>query len=177
MGEEKAARMNITVPAALKARMDAVGGGVNWSAVAARAFEAEVRSHEALKEGATMDDVFARLEASEEGCDQEDLIEGKKAGRAWACKDASASELRRLARFMDTTAGGNDWDWSGGDASGIAHTVLTAMTPGDRPSRQDSEEFWESALGDRYPEGPLLQGFCEGAVSVWQDFQAHRRGH
>ena len=56
----------ISVPRDLKARMDKVSASVNWSQVAAQAFEAKLLELESKKEVSGMDDVIARLRAAAE---------------------------------------------------------------------------------------------------------------
>src|SRR5690349_19928782 len=84
----KSNRTTITVPADLKDRMDATGSSVNWSAVAARAFEVKLAEINARKKGATMDDVITRMKAADEADANEARQEGKEAGEQWARTEA-----------------------------------------------------------------------------------------
>src|SRR5262245_47766624 len=100
----KTYRTTISIPLDLKARMDAAGEQVNWSAVAARAFEeklAELASRKSAKER-TMADVVQRLRASKLKGQDRRYKAGHDAGERWAKNLASAEELERLADFLDT---------------------------------------------------------------------------
>src|SRR5262249_27023394 len=101
MGEPKGVvRTNISLPRELKARMDAAPSSVNWSAVAAQAFEAKLLELESQKEVKSMDDVIARLKAAAELEANEDYQAGFKAGQQWAKEQATPKELRRLAEYI-----------------------------------------------------------------------------
>src|SRR5205809_1051596 len=96
MAEPGATRTNISLPRDLKARMDAVTEPVNWSAVAAQAFEAKLAELNARKEGATMEDVIARLKAADALDNKTEFQAGLKNGESWAEKTARPRQLRRL---------------------------------------------------------------------------------
>src|SRR5688500_11217184 len=91
-------RVTISVPRALRERMEAVKGQVNWSAVAARAFEAKLLAIEAANKRGAMSkqEVIKRLRASNGLEGREEYEEGKQAGRRWAESLATLGELRRL---------------------------------------------------------------------------------
>ena len=58
------ARTTISIPRALKSRMDEVTENVNWSAVAARSFEDKLAEIISRKEIREMEEVVERLRAS-----------------------------------------------------------------------------------------------------------------
>src|SRR5688572_24842873 len=95
-----AVRTTISLPADLKARMDAVQARVNWSAVAADAFREKVLDHESRREVGAMSDVVERLRASREKGLAEEQQVGHAAGRASAEQCADWIELERLASYQ-----------------------------------------------------------------------------
>jgi hypothetical protein len=76
MGKKKPGiyRTTISISADLKRRIDKAGEDVNWSAIAARAFESKLADIAAKKEKKNMDDVIQRLRASRTvlGSDEQD---------------------------------------------------------------------------------------------------------
>ena len=77
----KHARTTITVPADLKARMEAIEEPVNWSALACQAFEHKLA--EMIKQGGpkNMTDVVARLRASKDRLESEQYQAGQEPGK------------------------------------------------------------------------------------------------
>jgi hypothetical protein len=172
----KSYRTTITIPQSLKERMDAVGDSVNWSALAARAFEAKLLEIE-LRSKRTMskEDVLKRLRAAKAEDDEEEVADGKQAGREWAEQDARPKELRRLEGLYSRCTG-REWedffDAPGSTAYSTAERLLFTLHPENDGDRQEAGSFWEGALGDdkaRAEEDAFLQGFAEGALEVWNE--------
>src|SRR5262245_9872594 len=94
--------INVYVSDDLKARMDRVAEGVNWSSVAQGAFEKALALFPAM-EGSRMSAVVERLKASK--AEQVDSVAaaGVAAGRTWAENAADYLTLRRVGEY----------DWSG----------------------------------------------------------------
>src|SRR5690242_4321225 len=90
-------RTTISVPNDLKARMDACGEPVNWSAVACRAFEEKLAEITRRRGAKSMKEVAMRLRASKRRSETEVYNEGSEAGKDWAMHRAEADELERLA--------------------------------------------------------------------------------
>ena len=90
-------KLNIYVPDEMKARMDAVEKSANWSAVAQRAFDLELKHLEAVKEIKDMSDVIERLRTSKARTVAEKAEEGREAGVNWAKHEAEYEELKRIA--------------------------------------------------------------------------------
>lgn len=157
----KSTRTTVTLPPGLKERMDAVSDQVNWSGVAAAAFERKLVEIAAKLEPTNMDKVFAQLRESEKDCVEEDTVAGRDKARQWVASAGQAKQLRRLAAWYQNLP--DEMDWEEGDAYGIAHHILSIMN-GERPDRRESEAFWEEALGERYPKGALLEGFVVGST-------------
>lgn len=170
-------RTTISISAELKARMDAVTEQVNWSAVAARAFEARLREIEARsKRSMSRNEVIRRMKAVKEVAGSEEREEGKAAGRIWAEGIATPKQLQRLQALAE-------------DPRGIEGTIVLFYNSTRRNpawglyqclqgqhrdfDRAEVEEFWESALGiedkDRIEDEDFACGFVEGALEIWQD--------
>lgn len=174
MGDGGVFRMNISVPRDLKARMDKVKGPVNWSAVAAQAFEAKLLELESQRrEVKDMEEVLARLKAAAAVEENEDYQAGLRAGEEWAKRDATPKQLRRVAIW----AQGNRSDWWDVDSTGwLAPFGATdyfafAATPDRNGDRDFPEEFWQKALGDdagRVNDADFFHGFGDGAVALWE---------
>src|SRR4051812_22715259 len=96
-----AVRANITIPADVRASMDAVKETVNWSAVATEAFRAKLVALESRKAVGDMSDVIERLRATKKKHDDEMYQEGREVGGSWAKEEAEAFELKRLADFAE----------------------------------------------------------------------------
>lgn len=146
------ARMNISVPDDVKARMDAVEEAVSWSAVASRAFEIELGEIAKRKQVKDMSDVIARLRASKLESDTEEYQNGHEDGKEWAEQYAAFSELRRLSKAEERR---QDWDWDG-------HSI-PQVAGGDAYDA----EFWEGYEGiDNFGED-YFNGFVAGALEVF----------
>ncbi len=159
------ARTNVYVSDELKARMDAVAEPVNWSQVAAAAFEARLAQIVARKGVENMDDVVARLKASKAECESEEHEAGFESGKDWAERQASWRELDRLTT---ATSESNFWD-AGGDSVNWPRLVLVAMNPAaDDWRASDISDFWKDQC-DADPSLDWLGGFCDGALEVFNE--------
>jgi hypothetical protein len=177
MGEEQgAARTTISLPRDLKARMDAVKVPVNWSAVAAQAFEAKLLELASKKGAKGMDEVIARMKAAEKLDSNEDYQKGWAAGERWAKEEARPKQLRDLDKRLG--AWQHDIEealsaWTNGMNKGIAHGLFTAIHPlKEDVDRHTVACFWEVAIGDNGEEliedWDYARGFIEGALDVWE---------
>src|SRR5262245_38612223 len=101
-------RMTVSIPADLRERIEAVREPVNWSAVAAGAFEAKLGELAARKGKKTMKDVVQRLRASARKSENLDYQAGEQSGRDWAANTAEVAQLKRLERARDQ-AGHDCW--------------------------------------------------------------------
>jgi hypothetical protein len=170
---QKAARFNITIPQALKKRMDEAPSSVNWSAVAAQAFEQKLLELDSEKEAKTMDETIARLRRARELEDNIDYQSGLEAGRRWARTKAKPKELRRAAEYIEGEFG-TDWfdvDYSGWSAPfGATDYFVFAVWPRHKDDREAPKEFWDLALGDDahcIEDADFFRGFGEGAAEIW----------
>jgi hypothetical protein len=176
-----AARVNLTLPRELKARMEAVKEPVNWSAVAARAFEAELLDLESKKEVKNMDEVIERLRASKAKATNEDTQAGLKTGRRWAKGQAGVQELERVEKLIADV--GRGYDSLGAyirdslpiiagstDCYSLSEKVYFQMFPEDNGDRTAAASFWERTLVDNAGKAVnpvFLEAFLEGAEEVW----------
>jgi hypothetical protein len=172
--------MTITVPFALKQRMDAIGDRVNWSAVASAAFERKVAEVSTTKELSDLNEVVQKLRAAKARAEDTAFKDGERAGQRYVRESASHAkaaaglldELARLERRRRRC--GRDWD----DA--FAADAQTAYSPAERLAfvlhpeyegdRRFARAFWTEALGDdaNAAEDPsFVQGFAEGALALW----------
>jgi hypothetical protein len=178
MGEQGFVRTTISLPRELKDRMDEVTASVNWSAVAAQAFEAKLLELASKKEVGSMDDVINRLKAAAELEDREDYQAGFAAGERWAKARATPKQLRRLAEYLDSFNEYTDWyDIDGGwnapwGATGYFALAVLGLKD-DEADRTAADAFWEQALGDdeRVRDQDFFHGFGDGALDVWEKVQ------
>jgi hypothetical protein len=156
--------------------MDSEGESVIWSAVAARAFEAELTELASQRKGPTMQEVIARLKAAAKLEANEDYTAGVEAGRKWAKLSARPKELRRLAEYIHSseTQQGPDWfdvDYPGWMAPfGATCYFVFAAWPNRRHDREAPEEFWQRALDDdahRIKDADFFHGFGDGVAEIW----------
>lgn len=95
-------RMTISVPESLKERMNGHKADVNWSAVAAQAFERKCDEMVEQNRVATIDDTIARLRMTASTQARPGFRRGYEAGRKWAMSEASADELMHAENFYRT---------------------------------------------------------------------------
>ena|ERR1039458_1231366 len=166
------ARTTISLSEALKKRMDRVKGPVNWSAVAAEAFELKLGELARKQEVKTMDTVIARLRASKIQNASADEKDGRVAGKEWAEATAELAELRRVAKidigqFFDES----NWTVSSGYCAAeiLAFTIIGAKQPF---IRSEAKDFWESVVGSDPGDNEQLDSldFLFGFTAGAQDF-------
>ena len=166
----KHARTTITVPADLRARMDAVGEDVNWSALACQAFEQKLAEIIKRKGTSDMTEVVDRLRVSKCKFESEQYQTGHQAGQAWAKDTAEVVELIRLEYWRNQYA--SDWDRIFQDSANVALPAadyfVSAIQAEPPVKRRDVRDFWESVdPGTPSPVGEFVHGFADGALSVW----------
>ncbi len=159
------ARMTISLPDELKARMDAVQVPVNWSGVAARSFEGQLEQLSEVQRSGSLADVVERLRASRRAHaqarprehDPDPYGEGLAAGMTWARATAECPELARLEAACGE-ADVEDW----GTCPGLAEAAQAALTAGP------PEEFWALHGPGPEPTPRFVQGFADGALAIFQ---------
>jgi hypothetical protein len=179
-------RRTISVPALLDQRMAKVDD-VNWSAVACEAFERKLGEIAAQKKEKNMDDVIARLRATNDDNQDELYLKGKEDGETWAKEDATAAQLRRLDRLHASLINESRFDWNSfftTSEPGVSRSVSVVDSLGCNilgvdplRDRDRADEFWESAVGEYLGNRDLeddsyLKGFAEGALQVWWEVAA-----
>lgn len=166
-------RTTISIPQDLKTRMDKAGEEVNWSAIAARAFEDKLGEIASRKERLTMADAIERLRASKRRGESASYQKGEKAGMEWAKDSADVKDLQALEDTREQT--GVHWDvyFENDDRSawGPGELLAFIMVPGDDRDRRDAGEWLESVLGEDSDElamdGAFIRGFADGALAFW----------
>jgi hypothetical protein len=173
------ARTTISIADDLKRRMDRVRKPVNWSSVAAEAFERRLNVMAQNKqEKSSMEAVIARLRASRDQRGLDEFALGEARGSEWAMKIAEYAELSRLEKHFDVTdmlEHYNDrtksvFSW----AERLAFTTLP-MRPLGQYTSQDAAKFWARAgvLEPRHLQSAeFLRGFVEGAVSIFEQVKS-----
>lgn len=161
-------RLNITIPQRLKAQMDQLGEQVNWSSVAAEAFQrkiAEVQS--GRKRSTKKESIVSRLKAAEKN-DPKGFEAGYKAGAKWAEEKALPRHLRKVEKGVDAVfekeiKEGSPWTL----ATNLAH----AITGESQISRCTA--FLRDAVGEDgqklMEEEEFARGFIDGAREVWEE--------
>jgi hypothetical protein len=174
----KTVKTSISVPVDLKARMDAVGESVSWSAVACAAFEqrlAEIIKRKGVRD---MLDVVARLRASKRQGEDSRYQEGHEAGRAWAEEKAEARELELLevCRHQIGCQWGAVFDpdrLGGGLPAG--EWIYYTMHPNHKDEDDKAMDYWEEVRSrwddhrDVYYDDVFMKGFVEGAIELWKE--------
>jgi hypothetical protein len=162
------ARTTISIPDDLKAEMEKLGIGVNWSGIAARAFRAEVDRFNVRKErtaGAKMKAGLARLKGSQADYDAQGSERGYAEGVAWAQDSATFGELARLASESRRATSTRSTDALG------AAGVFLRMISEREVHKPEVQKFWkELQTRDSNDRGSpeFWNGFTEGALAVFE---------
>jgi hypothetical protein len=153
-------RVTLYVSDDLKARMDAAGKAVNWSAVAQRAFLEAVLTRAVRKDASDMTSVVERLRASKERVEAAQLEFSKSCGNRWAKQSAEYDELERIARF----------DEHAEEEVDLQRLQRLIDPTGEMIARlyRTWDDFWEQH-GDREVNDVFARGFVEGAVEVYDE--------
>jgi len=162
----------VSVPEEVRSKMGKARG-VNWSAVACKAFTQALAELPAFKKDMNMDEVAMRLKASKSSDDDESFDAGEQAGIEWATTRAEAKQLERLESARDPQ---HDWSFGvGSSAYGAGEHFYFIIEPGDDGDRQAAADFWEAAVGDTADrhanDDSFVRGFAEGACDVWRQVQ------
>jgi hypothetical protein len=167
----KHVRTTITVPPELKARMDTVEEEVNWSAVAAQAFEQRLAQIIQQKGPANVDEVIKRLRASKKRIANKRYHQGNQDGAQWARTSAEVDELERLE---SSASGWSDYFFREYPQQGnvVAHAV-TEQVLGDKCEGDWAlvKEYTERIFGSKHPDPEYVRGFVKGAVEVWRSVE------
>ena len=159
------ARITISLPDNLKARMGTVEG-VNWSNVAAEAFERKLKTLD-------LGTVVKRLrETLDEGLEKA-LLEGYAAGWDWACETATADQLKRCI-LIDYESFVREPLVAFKRADLIAAYVYNLSLEDDEIYKASMQMLGEdkAMYGD---DDVYLEAFISGAIDVWDDVQKSLR--
>jgi hypothetical protein len=159
-------RTTISLPADLRRRMKSCGEEVNWSAVAARAFAAEVARINTQKDDVQLEDVVARLRSTQGRSRSELFHRGRLQGEKWAQRQATAAELHRLwatRRDANRKTGTNAENWlSVVDEERPPAEVLAKIVGNSKTPRTGSE-------GEKLMQSSeYIHGFAAGAIHIWK---------
>jgi hypothetical protein len=159
-------RTTISLPAELRRRMKSCGEDVNWSAVAARAFAAEVARINTQKDDVRLEDVVARLRSTQGHSRSELFHHGRMQGEKWAQRQATAAELHRLwaaRRDANRKTGTNAENWlSSVDDKHTAAEVLSKIVGREKTPLPGSE-------GEKLMKSSeYVHGFAAGAIHIWK---------
>jgi hypothetical protein len=156
-------RRSVSLPAELEQRIRdcSEANRVNWSNVAARAFERELEFHEAMSKGAkNMKATIERLKRGKADAESKDRAEGVTRGKEWATDDAEYEDLVGIASLP------GDWvEADSTESSALESDIADKLS-------LELEDFRRTALGvneDHEPTKAMLVGFYQGAVSVWNE--------
>lgn len=157
------ARMNISLPDELKARMDALKEPVNWSGVAAKAYQEKLEELDPTPREVTMAEAVERLRASRAAYVSEPAFEiaadrygeGLIAGMTWAREAAEWPALMQLERLAGSTAP-SQWEQD----DDLAEAAQNAIAPADRAT------FWQERADEPAPPTRYIHGFTDGALTI-----------
>ncbi len=164
------ARTTISISDGLKKRMDKVKESVNWSAVAANAFELKLGEIARKRQEKTMVNVVERLRASKIQRGNAMMKEGHEAGVDWAEGGAEFDELERVAACNPNEL------FAGLDEPG-AYAYNLAQVIGGLGRDADHQEIWDvwqmtgvviDKDDPRLNSEDFLRGFIEGADEVYR---------
>lgn len=158
-----AVRRNVSIPADLERRMRACSDShrVNWSQVAARAFEEELRYIEIRKKGSEV--MKSTIERWKRGMDEAKKVsqeQGYADGREWAADDSEYHEAKAVAELRQQESpvtASAVWQAANADTDWTFH------------------DFWERFAGSDYEKivnDDYAEGFVKGVGEVWDELQA-----
>lgn len=167
----------ISIPAHLKKQMEQRQPGIDWSAIARQAFEAELAKAAAtadLADDNVRNCIAERLRLSKDESDDERHLAGRDVGIRWAMQFASYDELSRLNDFRDDSQAWEAVVYEyGQSAYSAGEHIFFVLHPKEGLERSDASEFWARAVGDdgesraNVAEAAFICGFCEGALEVF----------
>ncbi len=164
-------RTTISLPADLRRRMKSCGDEVNWSAVAARAFAAEVARIRIQKDNVRIEDVVARLRGTQGRSRSELFHQGRLQGEKWATRQATAAQLHRLwaaRRDANRQTGTNAENW--------LSAVDNKRSPVDVVMQIVGQpKAFNPAYGEMMKSSEFVHGFTAGAIHIWKQVAKKHR--
>lgn len=147
-----AKRVMVTVPEKTRARMLRVGERVNWSAVAARAFEKELAEIEKRARAVDIDVAVHRLIEDDLDSRGEDYRKAFEAGRQWAFYAARLRVIRSISQHREDY---RCWGVTGDGNHPIYYEIFDAV---------------EKAIGCRLDHNhDALSGFVSGVCWAYSE--------
>ena len=166
------ARTTISIPDDLKQRMERVREPVNWSALAADAFELKLGEIARQQKEKDLQHVIARLRAHIVEDQMDDTARGYRRGVEWAKATATPRELKRLDHNfdrIDMLEHRRRPGWS----DRLASTILPG--PGSHTA-EEAWEFWRTSVGitddAQLASVDFLDGFVKGALSIYEQVKS-----
>jgi hypothetical protein len=166
------ARINLSISDDLKCRMDEVENeGVNWSALAAQAFESKLAELVTKRGARSMREVIARLRAAKHKHRHGASARGREAGTAWASNFARPEHLEALDDLINS--GGTDYfaDDPDQDYPPAERFYYEVIEPDHEGKRRAAMRWWSQnfeGLDEAGPSGEDVTGFAEGALTIWE---------
>ena len=166
------ARINVSISDDLKRRMDEVEDeGVNWSALAAQAFETKLAELITTRGARTMREVIARMKALKNKGGRGDRARGREAGISWAKNVAEPTHLERLDEIVNSA--GEDYfaEDPDQDYSPAERFYYEVIEPNHEGRRRAALDWWSRTFDGIGEDGPLpadVEGFAEGAMEIWE---------
>lgn len=160
-------RISVYVSDEMKARMDAAGESVNWSAAAQRAFDTALRETEWRLNMNEIEAAVERLKGSREKFSDLERQRGVTAGRDWGLREAEYPELKAIAEAY--RSGEGRWD-----LEAVGATALFALgVDGENLADGALTDWWERVQGDHVERltDEFAEGFAEGASQVWNEVE------
>jgi hypothetical protein len=165
------ARINLSISDDLKRRMDEVEDeGVNWSALAALAFEAKLVEFVTKRGARSMREVIARLRAARHEVRPGGSARGREAGIAWASNVARPEHLETLDDLISSGDEGYFAEDPDQDYPPAERFYYEVIEPDHEGNRRAALRWWSQnfeGLVEVGPSGEDVTGFAEGAQSIW----------
>jgi hypothetical protein len=173
------ARMNISIPDALYARLDRLRDRVNASRVCAGALEKELDMIEARP--ASTDPEIEQLVARLQGLRERWYDRGRQDGKRWAVGSATREELYRFTDeyhgeaaeelvqiFLRSEHGPRPWESAGVDFAASLQRWLDTDEGDARPGAGDDGDHVGAAARPQVDEASYIEGWRDIVVEIWK---------
>ena len=168
-------RTSVSISTDLRERMDAVEEDVNWSQVAAEAFERKLAEIARRRTDRTWDRVVARLRASKLAWESDHFRQGREAGIEWAKFEAEWIQLINLGEAtLDQE--GDIWEATMEGPDDLADAYLLHIDERAFGELDTRAEFWSRVGAEDRPTLEFLRGFTDGALEVLDEASARMEG-
>lgn len=166
------ARINISIPDDLHRQMQSTKRRINWSAIAAEAIAAKLRTEEESTVSITT--TVERLRSSKAHVAERAYHEGLRLGMRWAESRAEVEHLERLETARDPFM---DWEFNRADSTKAAAEQFCSIIFCTEISEPDfTEKFWAQELKTKDPWEKILHprffdGFAEAVMKIWTEIK------